>query len=308
MVVRRNVLIFHLGALGDFIVTWPMAMSLARLYPQSRILYITHGQKGELAEAVLRVESADIEEGWHHLFSPEPRLPEAPMKRLAGAHHVFSFIAKADDVWTRNVRALAPHAEVMTLEPRPPASCYGHHVTDFLVEQLDPRPAVKSALVQMLRAIEQRGATPRGPSDGSIVIHPGSGGDRKCWPKHRFVELIERLKTRGKRVIVVLGDVETEKWSAAEIAPFEALAEVIRPPRLIELLHLIGRAAAFVGNDGGPAHLAGILSVPTVVLFGPSDPVVWRPLGPSVHVIRGEPIDTIATERVYDTVINLPGV
>src|SRR3982074_1768604 len=65
MLARRNVLIFHLGALGDFLLTWPVALALGRLHPQSRIFYVTHAGKGRLAEQVLRIEAADIESGWH---------------------------------------------------------------------------------------------------------------------------------------------------------------------------------------------------------------------------------------------------
>ena len=83
--LRRNVLIFHLGALGDFVVTWPLALTLARLFPQSRIFYVTHGQKGALAEKVLRIESSDIEAGWHQLFSEDAELPAAAARALAGA-------------------------------------------------------------------------------------------------------------------------------------------------------------------------------------------------------------------------------
>lgn len=46
----RNVLIFHAGALGDFVRSWPLGLALGRLYPQSRVIYITHRQKGQLAE------------------------------------------------------------------------------------------------------------------------------------------------------------------------------------------------------------------------------------------------------------------
>jgi ADP-heptose:LPS heptosyltransferase len=307
--LRRNVLIFHLGAIGDFILTWPLAMALGRLHPQSRILYITHGQKGELAERVLRVEWADIEEGWHHLFGPEPRVPEAVVRRLSAAHSICSFIARPDDIWTRNARALS-HAEtqLLTLEPRPPAG-YARHATDFLIEQLESTPALKSATEQMRRAARQRGACSRGPDEGHIVIHPGSGGERKNWPRHHFVELIERLRRAGKRVRVVLGDVEAEKWSPADVSAFEAAADqVVRPTRLTELMDVVGRASVVVANDSGPAHLAGICSVPTVVLFGPTDPAVWAPLGPAVTTLRGEPIETIAVTRVYDTVVHLPGV
>jgi heptosyltransferase-3 len=36
-------------------------------------------------------------------------------------------------------------------------------------------------------------------------------------------------------------------------------------------------ASFFVGNDSGPAHIAAAYGVPCVVLFGPTDPEVWRP-------------------------------
>src|SRR2546427_3189623 len=90
MLPRRNVLIFHLGALGDFILSWPLAMALARIHPQSRIIYVTHGEKGKLAERILGVEWTDIEAGWHHLFGDVARLPAPARKILASSHSVYS--------------------------------------------------------------------------------------------------------------------------------------------------------------------------------------------------------------------------
>jgi ADP-heptose:LPS heptosyltransferase len=68
-VLRRNVLILHHGALGDFVLTWPLILALGRIHPQSRIIVVTHASKGALAEAALHVESADIEQGWHVVFA-----------------------------------------------------------------------------------------------------------------------------------------------------------------------------------------------------------------------------------------------
>ena len=49
----RNILIFHSGALGDFVQTWPLGLALGRLYPQSRVIFVTQKQKGLLAEKAL---------------------------------------------------------------------------------------------------------------------------------------------------------------------------------------------------------------------------------------------------------------
>ena len=46
------------------------------------------------------------------------------------------------------------------------------------------------------------------------------------------------------------------------------------------------RARLFVGNDSGPSHLASAQGLPGVVIFGPSDPSIWGPLGPRTRVLR----------------------
>src|ERR1700722_10667236 len=91
--LKRRVLIFHSAALGDFVLTWPLALALGRLYPQSRIIYVTQSHKGALAERCLRIETTDIEAGWHHLHGDGSDLPEAARRRLEGSHSIFSFVA-----------------------------------------------------------------------------------------------------------------------------------------------------------------------------------------------------------------------
>ena len=38
-------------------------------------------------------------------------------------------------------------------------------------------------------------------------------------------------------------------------------------------------------NDGGPAHFAGLVRLPSVVLFGPETPALYRPLSPDATVL-----------------------
>ena len=63
---------------------------------------------------------------------------------------------------------------------------------------------------------------------------------------------------------------------------------VTMPENLMALGDILGAAAGFIGNDSGVTHLAAFLGVPTVAVFGPSDPVRWRPIGPTVGVVGGE--------------------
>ena len=306
MVPRRNILIFHLGALGDFLVTWPLALALARLHPQSRVFYITHGQKGALAERVLRVESLDIESGgWHRLFSDAPDLPAPAARALASAHTIVSFLSAPDDQWSRNVKAANPDANLLTISTTAPVDFAGHQ-TEFLIDQLHPWPAAEAAARQILHSIAERGLGPqRNPQElaaGPIVIHPGGGSPKKCWPAERFVELAARLHAGGKAVRVLLGEVELERWPAALIEQFRAAAQVQTPANLLELLQQITPAAVFVGNDSGPGHLAGMLGIPTFGLFGNASNVErWKPLGPRVQVIQ-KALDVLAVGEVSDAI------
>ncbi|HZZ41315.1 MAG TPA: hypothetical protein VFE58_00120, partial [Tepidisphaeraceae bacterium] len=102
--IRRNVLIFHSGALGDFVLSWPMAIAVGRVHAQSRVFYVAASEKGKLAERVLGVESRDVEGGWGHLFGDIEKLPEGVRKILAGARLVVNFVAEEKSQWVENVK------------------------------------------------------------------------------------------------------------------------------------------------------------------------------------------------------------
>lgn len=308
MTLGRNVLIFHQAALGDFIVTWPLALALGRMFAQSRIIYVTHSSKGKLAEKVLGIESIDAEQGWHLLHAADAKLPEMNAKLLAGAHTIVSFVSTPGDTWESNIRRLAPQASLVHLKTNPqsqsaeiksdaiPPALAGH-VTADIVQQLSVSPAIQAGLGQMLRSILDRGTGFRRAPDGSIVIHPGAGKPEKCWPIERFVELTDRLHRAGRTVRFLLGETELEKWPAKSIDAISKIATVHRPTTYIDLLYELSSASAFVGNDSGPGHLAAIIGVPTISLFG-SEPTRWRPIGPHVSVIHADSIDAIPVDRV----------
>jgi ADP-heptose:LPS heptosyltransferase len=299
MVLRRNVLIFHAGALGDFVLNWPLALAAGRLFPQSRVFYITHAEKGKLAERVLGVESADIEAGWHHLYSDPAQLPERAVKLLAGAHTIFAFTCAAGDACDANLRRIAPHATIATLHPTPRERFEGH-ATEDLLSQLSAWPVVRTAVEQMLRSIADRGVGPgRASGAQAVLIHPGSGGREKCWPLEQFAALAGRLLEQGRCVRVLLGEVERERMGAGELGCFPSAAEIRRPPTCVELAEELLGGSALVCNDSGPGHLAGVLGVPVLSLFGPTDPRLWRPMGPRGQVLRHQPFSQLTVDEVW---------
>jgi ADP-heptose:LPS heptosyltransferase len=288
--LRRNVLIFHSGALGDFVLTWPLALALGRMYAQSRIIYVCPGGKGELATRALRIESADVEAGWHRLFSAEPELPANLQRMLEGAHLIATFVAGEGSVWANNVRRLAPHARLRLIDPVPPDG-YAGHITQFMLDQLSGDAVVHTAVGQMLRSVGERGLGVTGARDGPVIVHPGAGGEAKCWSKEKFLELCRRFAEAGHAVEVVLGEVEMERWEQRDRERFASVATVRMPATLVDLYATLARASRFIGNDTGPTHLSGIMGIATTALFFSTSPAVWRPLGPAVRVVMAEAAD-----------------
>ncbi len=299
----RNVLIFHSAALGDFVLNWPLALGLGRLWPQSRIFYVTQPQKGRLAERLLRIESIDADgHGWHTLHSDGAGLSARAQSLLAGAHAIFNFSAGDDGCWRENVRRLAPAAMLLDLNANPNTASM-LHVSEHLVKQLHEHYAIAEAFRQMLRSLGARGLDSRLSGDGAIAIHPGAGAASKCWPADAYVALARLLIDSGLSVKFLIGEVEQERWTPAQVAAFRDIAEVRSPADYIELYEALSDASAFVGNDSGPAHLAGIVGLPTFAIFGPTSPDVWRPLGPRTHVLRRQLLGNLDVQEVAQWIL-----
>ncbi|HEX8339390.1 MAG TPA: glycosyltransferase family 9 protein [Tepidisphaeraceae bacterium] len=294
--LRRNVLIFHNAALGDFVLTWPVAVALSRVMAQSRVKYVTAGEKGRLAERALRVEYADVENGWHALHAAAgAALAEGPAKLLSGLQLAVVFAQGDAAAFVENLRQRAGEAPVIVLAPKPPG---GTHVWDHQLAELAAVPWLASAVGQVQAMARSRGLCATPPGDAArVVIHPGSGAARKNWPIERFIAVAEELKARGRSVTFVIGEVEREQFADTALAGIRATADVVSPNDLVALHDTLTASAAYVGNDSGPTHLAAALGRRVVALFGPtSDAASWAPVGPHVHVA---PFDT-TPETVID--------
>jgi ADP-heptose:LPS heptosyltransferase len=121
-----------------------------------------------------------------------------------------------------------------------------------------------------------------------VGAHPGSGSWKKCWPAERFETLIHALKDDlGCEVLLMLGP--ADEHLATRFKPLAAklgcvIAENLPLRSLAAVLSLCD---AYIGNDSGVTHLAALTGIPTLAIFGPTDPVVWAPSGLKVRVVAG---------------------
>jgi heptosyltransferase III len=289
----RNVLIFHQAALGDFVSTWPMLLGISRVLAQHRVMVVTHDSKGRLAQRVVGVEYRDAE-AWHSLYGDDARLDnvrlDEPRIKLLGEASLVVGIFGQDrpDPWLRNVKKIAPQTQVAILRGRPLPTDPVKPIAEFLIDQLNTGfAALASASHQMLGRIRSAGLMPSRVRGNHVVLHPGAGAPEKTWPIDNFIQLATLLHDRNIPVRVTLGEVELERMAKDQIATLEHLAELVRPASYLDLLKEIQDARFFVGNDSGPGHLAAVVGVPTISIFGPaSNAAVWTPMGPNVKVIQ----------------------
>ena len=115
----------------------------------------------------------------------------------------------------------------------------------------------------------------RVPEDPYVVIHPGSPWETKRWAPDRFRELGRRLGRSGWKTVFTAGAGEGNiVQEAARDVDGSLMLLGLDLPRLAELIR---GAAAFVGNDSGPMHLASAVGTPVVAVWGSSDSRRWRP-------------------------------
>jgi len=164
------------------------------------------------------------------------------------------------------------------MDPRPAGDFQGH-VTEWHRAQLHGQGLMlEKAPLPLLR----------NNPDGAIVIHPGAGGEAKCWPREKFLQLGRDLKRNGFWPTFILGEAEMERWGVKFVQALHAEFSWYLHMGFYELAERLGRARLFVGNDSGVSHLAAMMGVPVIELFGPSDEMQWRAVGPQVHVLRAE--------------------
>ena len=119
-----------------------------------------------------------------------------------------------------------------------------------------------------------------------IVINPTAASHLKCWEDGRFVLLAQKIKHLSDYSIVVVGGKEDKEKCARISEAIEGCINLSGELNIQELAALLKRTKIFITNDSGPLHLASALDVPTLAIFGPTDPLKYGPLGKPNRVVR----------------------
>ena len=120
----------------------------------------------------------------------------------------------------------------------------------------------------------------RRPDAPLIAIAPAAAyGPAKEWPPEKFAAVIDALAERlGAECVLVGAPSERAKCEevAAQLSSNGAIISA-GETSIGELIALLSISSAFVGNDSGCMHLAGAIGIPTVAIFGSTNPLRTGP-------------------------------
>lgn len=132
-----------------------------------------------------------------------------------------------------------------------------------------------------------RSRYPEYANDKWIALCPGAASHpAKIWPTERYGKLADWLDAKGYRV-VLLGSEGDQRWTqevgaASDSKPVDLAGKI----SLSDVACLLSCCRAVVANDSGLMHLGGALDVPTMGIFGHTNPVNYHPLGAQATYIE----------------------
>jgi heptosyltransferase-3 len=136
------------------------------------------------------------------------------------------------------------------------------------------------------------------------VFHPFPKFNYKMWNQDGWVGLARHLLGRGLRVVFTGSNASDEISYVGGIARgLEGKAvNLTGRTSLAETGFLLSRARVYAGPDTVVTHMAAALGVPTVALYGPTNPVKWGPW-PKNHVSDSSPYVMTGSQRVGNVIL-----
>jgi heptosyltransferase-1 len=282
-----SILVVRLGAMGDIIHTLPAVAALKEGHSHSRLTWVVEPQWAPLLEGnafVDRVvvfrreqffESLRQLRGERYDFAVDFQglVKSAVVARLAGPSRIFGFAA---GIARERAAAMFYSNRVNTRAV---------HMVDMRLDLAAAAGAGKTTPLFPLPPGRAEGELPRGEF---VLASPLAGWQSKQWPSEHYRELALRLRDFG--IPLVLNGPPSARAELSQVAG--ALAHCSGIAGLVDATR---RAAAVIGVDSGPLHLAAALNKPGVAIYGPTDPALNGPFGDSLQLLRAP--DAVTTYK-----------
>ena len=121
-----------------------------------------------------------------------------------------------------------------------------------------------------------------------VTVHPGGGRFQKLWTVSGFASIADWLAAGEYQVVFVGGPGELDRTREIISLINHQTYNLVGILSLGELMALFEICSLFLGNDGGPMHLAAAKGTPIVAMFGYADESRWGPRCEKSIILRGQ--------------------
>ncbi len=297
----NSILVIRGGAIGDFILTMPVLSALRTKFPNARIDLLANPSIASLAiEFGLADNIRDLGSlPFAPLFAENGRCSSDIAAWLSSFDLIISYAYDPNNLFENNLRR---HSKARFITgPHRPSDQSTIHASIQLLEPLRNLIAVHFNFGSWKLDVGRLSSSP------VIALHPGSGSPQKNWPEENWRSFLQHLVLNTDDKILLIGG-EAERTllpRLAELIP-ETRREVAFNRPLVEVASRLKICRVFIGHDSGITHLAAVLGLDCIVLWGPSNEQIWRPLGERVQILRhGETLKKLPVKTVVEALNSL---
>lgn len=270
-----HILLIRLGAFGDLLHALPAAATLRRGVPGARLTWAVDPRWSGLLAGNPDVDTAlSVDRrSWESLKRARAFFAENPVDLCVDLQGLIKSGALARASGARRRLGFATpllREKLAALFYTEQAAVTARHVVDRNVELAQAAGGSQAVLDFPIPEGEPEGELPTGPF---VLACPLAGWPAKQWPLEHFETLGQMLRDAGHTLVLNVAR-RIESPLAQHVSGLPGLINATR------------RAAAVIGLDSGPMHLAAALGRPGVALFGPTDPERNGPYGGSMRTLR----------------------
>lgn len=285
----------HPGGLGDVLLAVPAMARLRTRFPNHRLMLCALEQVATLLLACRIIDAWTSVQGraWTELFAAADSLMGPERAWLENCDLVVGWMQDPDGSLSEALKA-AGAREVVVRSPFS-VGIQAIHQRDRFCEAINELPSdregsalltVPDPLLHLGRSCLEAAGFSIGPP--LVVIHPGSGSVHKCVSPEILASVVARLQISWENLMILEGPADREQVKRLLQACIN-IPVVLRGLDVLTVAGVLAQAQLFIGQDSGMTHLAGLIGVRTVALFGPTDPARWAPRGAQVTVLQGTP-------------------
>jgi len=284
-----RILVIRGGAIGDFILTLPAIRLLREAFPEAHLEILGYRHIIALAEGRFYAQASRSIEyaALSRFFIPNAELDPELTEYFGSFHQVISYLFDPDRFFENNLRRSGVK-NLITGSPKIGDNAHASHQLAEPLQALALFLEAPSAQLFPTPVDEAEAASLLDDSSAPLIaLHPGSGGERKCWPVEKWAAVVKALHQDFPEVRFVLvgGEADENRLSTLEDSLAGVPYRVLKNLPLPILAAVFKRCALFLGHDSGISHIAAAVGAPCVLLFGPTDPDVWAPKNPRVQVV-----------------------